>query len=182
MAPTSRNASCSGCSAPPASSPSMVVMWCPAAAPTFTRQEWAGIPSIRTVHAPHCPSPQPYLAPVRSRSSRRTLSRVRSESALRRRLVPLTWSSVTLGMPSLSHLDGLKTERIFFPPPAYLSNMQTSRYAMAALFVSAAAFSQAQPPREFEVASIRQSAPFNGRVNLHVQVDGSQLHCTFFSL
>jgi uncharacterized protein (TIGR03435 family) len=60
--------------------------------------------------------------------------------------------------------------------------MNMSRHALAAIFLSGAAFSQTPPPREFEVASIRQSAPFNGRVNLHVQIDGSQLHCTFFSL
>ena len=33
------------------------------------------------MHAPHRPSPHPYFAPVRPRSSRRTLSRVREGSA-----------------------------------------------------------------------------------------------------
>ena len=37
-----------------------------------------GWPSIRTVQAPQRPSPQPYFAPVRPRSSRSTLSSVRS--------------------------------------------------------------------------------------------------------
>ncbi len=40
-----------------------------------------GVPSINTVHAPHWPSPHPYFAPVNSRSSRSTLSRLRSASA-----------------------------------------------------------------------------------------------------
>ena len=39
-------------------------------------QERIGLPSISTVQAPQRPSPQPYLQPVRSRSSRRTLSRL----------------------------------------------------------------------------------------------------------
>jgi uncharacterized protein (TIGR03435 family) len=60
--------------------------------------------------------------------------------------------------------------------------MKMLRYAVAALVASAAAFAQTAPTREFEVASIRPSAPFNGRLNLHVQVDGAQVHCTYFSL
>jgi uncharacterized protein (TIGR03435 family) len=59
--------------------------------------------------------------------------------------------------------------------------MRIVRSAIAALAVSVAAFSQT-PPREFEVASIRPSAPFSGRVNLHLQIDGSQVHGTWFSL
>src|SRR4051812_11774817 len=55
-------------------------------------------PSISTVQAPHWPSPQPYLVPVMSRSSRNTLSRLRSGSASILRRTPLTWSSVTLVM------------------------------------------------------------------------------------
>src|SRR5882757_394512 len=63
-APASRNASCTGCSAPSFSSPSMVVMDFPAASPTGNKHERLGVPSTSTVHAPHCPSPQPYLLPV----------------------------------------------------------------------------------------------------------------------
>ena len=74
----------------------MVVIGLPATAPTRARQERTGWPSTSTVQAPQRPSPQPYLAPVRSRSSRRTLSKVRSASASMRRLDPLTRSSVTL--------------------------------------------------------------------------------------
>ena len=43
--------------------------------------ERRAIPSTHTVHAPHCPSPQPYLLPVRSKSSRNTLSSIRSGCA-----------------------------------------------------------------------------------------------------
>jgi uncharacterized protein (TIGR03435 family) len=56
------------------------------------------------------------------------------------------------------------------------------RCAVAALALSAAAFSQTPPAPEFEVASIRPSAPFSGRVNLHLQIDGAQVHGTWFSL
>src|SRR4051812_19247121 len=62
---------------------------------------------MRTVQAAHWPSPQPYLVPVRSRSSRRTLRRVRSASASMRRVAPFTWTSVTRGMTSLSYLSPL---------------------------------------------------------------------------
>src|SRR5437016_12649790 len=71
---------------------------------------------------------------------------------------------------------------IFFTPARVWHHMSRLRYAMTAWVLSSAAFSQTPPAREFEVASIRPSAPFAGRVNLHVQVDGSQVHCTYFSL
>src|SRR5919108_47181 len=52
-------------------------------------------PSSSTVHAPHCPSPQPYLLPVRSSSSCKTESKLRAGSTSTRRTAPLTWSSRT---------------------------------------------------------------------------------------
>src|SRR5262245_15034948 len=52
-------------------------------------------PSIRTVQAPQRPSPQTYLLPVKSRSSRRTLRRLRSVSVWTECFAPLTWKSVT---------------------------------------------------------------------------------------
>lgn len=48
--------------------------------------------------------------------------------------------------------------------------------------MSVVAFCQAPPAKEFEVASIRPSAPLSGRVNLHLQIDGAQVHGTWFSL
>ena len=54
----------------------------------------------------------------------------------------------------------------------------------AALFGSSALFAQSAPARpEFEVASIKASAPFdNVKVNIGVKVDGAQVHYTYFSL
>ena len=84
---------------PPAASPSMVTMRLPA---TRAHLGDAGAdvvaPSTSTVQAAHCPSPQPYLVPVKSRSSRKTLSSVRSALASTRRRVPLTSSSVILAI------------------------------------------------------------------------------------
>src|ERR1043166_218815 len=62
--------------------PCMGVMWRTADAAAGIRQERTATPSMMTVHAPHCPSPQPYLAPVRSSSSRSMVRSVRSGSAL----------------------------------------------------------------------------------------------------
>src|SRR5581483_10334166 len=61
-------------------------------------------------------------------------------------------------------------------------DMRTLRSAVAALGMSVVAFCQAPPAKEFEVASIRPSAPLSGRVNLHLQIDGAQVHGTWFSL
>jgi len=73
-------ASCSGCSASPRASPSMVTTSCPATSRTATRHERTASPSTRTVQAPQVPSPQPYFVPVSPRSARRTQSSVRPPS------------------------------------------------------------------------------------------------------
>src|SRR4029077_2182998 len=52
------------------------------------QERWA-LPSIKTVHAPHWPSPQPYLLPVRSSCSRSTESKVSFGSASTRTVWPL---------------------------------------------------------------------------------------------
>src|SRR5438128_7191302 len=91
-------ASCSGCNCPSFSRPSMVVISLPAARPTWVMQERVGCPSSSTVHAPHCPSPQPYLLPVRLRSLRSTLSRLVAESTSVVIFFPLTLSVVTLAI------------------------------------------------------------------------------------
>src|SRR5262249_59458196 len=64
-------------------------------------QERTGLPSTSTVHAPHLASPQPYLLPVRSSSSRRTPSRLRPPSASTFWRTPLTWSSTSLAIAAL---------------------------------------------------------------------------------
>jgi len=61
----------------------------PAASLTESWQERRGEPFRRTVQAPHWPSPQPYLVPVRPRSSRNAKSKVVSGSHARIRLFPL---------------------------------------------------------------------------------------------
>src|SRR5579864_6129717 len=76
-------------------------------------QDRTAWPSSSTVHAPHCPSPQPYLAPVRSRSSRSTLSRLRSGAAFTGRLAPFTLSSVIRAM----HLLSAIREQLAFSHP-----------------------------------------------------------------
>src|SRR5437867_10166547 len=58
----------------------MVVIGLPCTAASRVRHERTGRPSTSTVQAPHWPSPQPYLVPVRSSSSRRTARRVVSGS------------------------------------------------------------------------------------------------------
>src|SRR5260370_20487426 len=79
----------------------MVTTRFPSTAPTLVRQDFVATSFTNTVHAAHCPSPQPNFVPVRSRSSRRTLRRVRSESTSIRRRPPFTSSSVTLAMPHI---------------------------------------------------------------------------------
>ncbi len=68
----------------------MVVIFFPEASAAEVRHERAGRPSRRTVHAPHCPSPQPYFVPVSSRLSRNTESRDSPASASADRFVPFT--------------------------------------------------------------------------------------------
>ena len=52
----------------------MVVIFLPSTAATGIAQERIAAPSICTVHAPHCATPQPYLVPVRPTCSRSTQS------------------------------------------------------------------------------------------------------------
>src|SRR6266852_437996 len=98
-APASRKACCTGCRRPSFSSPSMVVIDFPTPALTGTWHERRGAPPIRTVHAPHCPSPQPYLLPVRASSSRSTVNREVSGRYRTEHLLPFTSSSISAGIP-----------------------------------------------------------------------------------
>src|SRR5271157_2207633 len=66
--------------------------------PTGIWHERVGAPSSNTVQAPHWPSPHPYFDPVRLRSSRKTLNKVRSPSASMGAALPLTFNSKTLGI------------------------------------------------------------------------------------
>jgi len=82
----------------------------PAALATFVWQDFTGLPSSSTVHAPHCPSPQPYLLPVSASSSRSTLSSVRSESASTRWRRPFTVSSIVIARSSCARSSGCAAE------------------------------------------------------------------------
>src|SRR5229473_3429637 len=93
-------ACCTGCSRPSFSRPSMVVTGLPTAALTGIWQERRGAPPISTVQAPHWPSPQPYLLPVKPSSSRRTYSRGVSGSYCTGYRLPFTSISIALGIVS----------------------------------------------------------------------------------
>src|SRR5215813_6389240 len=69
-APYSAKAFCTGCNCSPWASPSMVVTSRPWASSAKIRQESTVLPSSSTVQAPHSPSLQPSLVPVRCNSSR----------------------------------------------------------------------------------------------------------------
>ena len=58
--------------------------------------------------------------------------------------------------------------------------MKLIRGVILTILASLAVFAQVRP--EFEVASIKPSAPFNGQVNVGVHVDGAQVRCTYLSL
>src|SRR5438132_8528746 len=60
----------------------MVRMVCLSARETEVMQEATLLPPTSTVQARHLPSPQPYLVPVNSKSSRRTSSSGRSGSVV----------------------------------------------------------------------------------------------------
>src|SRR6266849_9619465 len=97
-ASASRKACCTGCRRPSFCSPSMVVIDFPTPALTGTWHERRGAPPIRTVHAPHCPSPQPYLLPVKPSSSRKTSNRGVSGGYLTGYRLSLTSISIGFAM------------------------------------------------------------------------------------
>ena len=91
-ASSATNASWSAAAVSP--SPSIVVTSRPSAAATGSRQEATARPSSSTAHAPHAPSPQPCLAPVKARSSRSTASRRRVGATSTTCSSPFTWSEI----------------------------------------------------------------------------------------
>lgn len=86
----SRNACCTRWSVGPFERPSMVCTGRFSTSPTWVMQERVGWPSTSTVQAPHCPSPHPYLVPVKRRSSRKTVSKGVARSAFTAWSVPFT--------------------------------------------------------------------------------------------
>src|SRR2546429_9931868 len=74
--------------------PSSEVTLCPSALEIGVMQERMGRPSSSTVHAPHCPSPQPNLAPLICKFSSRTYrSGVDGSSIVTLKFRPLTCSA-----------------------------------------------------------------------------------------
>src|SRR4029079_11246257 len=78
----------------------------PEARATCVMQERTGCPSSRTVQAPHWPSPQPYLLPVRCRSFRNTDSKLAVASTSTVIFLPLTFRSLTLAIKFSSESAG----------------------------------------------------------------------------
>ena len=56
------------------------------------------------------------------------------------------------------------------------------RNILLPLLVSSVTFAQTATRTEFEVASIKPSAPVVDRVNIGVHVDGAQVRCTYLSI
>src|SRR6478735_1636207 len=92
--------------------PSIVVTVLPATDLQGVRQEKARLPSIRTEQAPHWASPQPYLVPVRCRSSRKTSSSGRVGSVARDWGLPLR---VKATVSSMGHPWGTRSENARAP-------------------------------------------------------------------
>src|SRR5579885_93547 len=100
-------------------SPSMVVIWRPAAAATGVMQERVGCPSMWTVHAPQSDMPQPNFVPVNARWSRSAQRSGMSGSTSSSRACPLTVSRMLMGSPPavrppIGILDSSRARR----PPA----------------------------------------------------------------
>jgi hypothetical protein len=91
----STNAACTAWRCPSRANPSTVATALPSSVSRSTMQARTATPSQSTVHAPHCPSPHPYLAPVRRRSSRSASSSVRPDGSSSVCSVPLIMSRTT---------------------------------------------------------------------------------------
>src|SRR5918911_702161 len=78
--------------------PSMVTIFASPTEPAGTEQERVATPSISTVQAPHCATPQPYLVPVRPTHSRIAQSSGVSGGPSTSRVVPLIFSRAMSGL------------------------------------------------------------------------------------
>src|SRR5260370_21213190 len=86
------HACCTGCTVPFFASPSIVVICLSSTEATGVTQDVVGLPSTRTMHAPHWDIPHPNFVPVSPRSSRRANWRVTPSTSGRVYSVPLTES------------------------------------------------------------------------------------------
>src|SRR3972149_11422011 len=78
-----------------AASPSMVTTSRPLQSAANSRQELSDAPSTRMVQAPHSPSPQPYLVPVRPSTSRSRFSALKADGTATRRPTPFRVNSIS---------------------------------------------------------------------------------------
>src|SRR5580700_7440243 len=101
--PKCSNNFCNGWRCSAVASPSIVRISRPSTWPTSIRQEFTGLPSTITVHAPQSPTSQPSFAPVRLNWSRNSRSSVVSGATLALRVSPLSLS-VTFTIGSLQSL------------------------------------------------------------------------------
>src|SRR5262245_20958357 len=74
-----------------------MVVTAPATSPTAVMQERTAAPSMCTVQAPHCATPQPYFVPVRPITSRITHKRGISAGTSTSYAVLLTVSLIAMG-------------------------------------------------------------------------------------
>src|SRR5260221_8133994 len=95
-APCCTKASCTGWSCPSVASPSTVMISAPCARGAGTRQAITALPSRKIVHAPHSPSAQPSLVPIKFPSSRKSRNRVLSYPFLKEYFLPLIIVSMGL--------------------------------------------------------------------------------------
>src|SRR5712691_1944119 len=86
------HACCTGCTVPFFASPSIVVICLSSTEATGVTQDVVGVPSTRTMHAPHWDIPHPNFLPVSPRSSRRANWRVTPSTSGRVYSLPLTES------------------------------------------------------------------------------------------
>src|SRR5690606_34866852 len=94
-APCATKASRSASARGSAASPSMVATWRPSQSTANIRQAFTDTPSTTIVHAPHSPSPQPYLVPVRPSTSRIIVSALMSTGTVARVLTPFRVNSMS---------------------------------------------------------------------------------------
>src|SRR5258708_35725400 len=94
----------------------MVTMDFPAASLTESWQERRGVPFSKMVHAPHWPSPQPYLVPVRPSSSRNAESNEVAGSDSKNRLFPLICAWIDTADGPLMKREQRAATRILFAP------------------------------------------------------------------
>src|SRR5574340_548945 len=96
--------------------PSMVVMLRPSQSTANSRQEFIDEPSTMMVHAPHSPSPQPYLVPVRP-TTLRIMSSVLMSTGTRTRVgTPLSVKLISCCSDIFEHPPGHVVNQLLAVP------------------------------------------------------------------